>query len=105
MLPSAASSEAGDILRYLSAGGVKGIGPKLAVKIVDRFGENTLDIIENDPERLAQIRGISPEKAKSISEDFKRQFAVREIMMSLEKYGMTTAECVKAFNAFGEPRL
>ena len=94
-------ASAGDILRYLSAGGVKGIGPKLAVKIVDRFGENTLDIIENDPERLAQIRGISPEKAKSISEDFKRQFAVREIMMSLEKYGMTTAECVKAFNAFG----
>ena len=94
-------ASAGDILRYLSAGGVKGIGPKLAVKIVDRFGENTLDIIEIDPERLAQIRGISPEKAKSISEDFKRQFAVREIMTSLEKYGMTTVECVKAFNAFG----
>ena len=94
-------ASAGDILRYLAAGGVKGIGSKLAVKIVDKFGENTLDIIENDPERLAQIRGISPEKAKSISEDFKRQFAVREIMMSLEKYGMTTAECVKAFNAFG----
>lgn len=94
-------ASAGDILRYLAAGGVKGIGSKLAVKIVDKFGENTLDIIENDPERLAQIRGISPEKAKQISADFKRQFAVREIMISLEKYGMTTAECVKAFNAFG----
>lgn len=78
-------ASAGDILRYLAAGGVKGIGSKLAVKIVDKFGENTLDIIENDPERLAQIRGISPEKAKQISADFKRQFAVREIMISLEK--------------------
>ena len=68
-------ASAGDILRYLAAGGVKGIGSKLAVKIVDKFGENTLDIIENDPERLAQIRGISPEKAKQISADFKRPCA------------------------------
>ncbi len=92
---------AGDILHYLSAGGVKGIGPKLAVKIVDKFGEDTLSIIENEPERLAQIRGISLDKAREISADFKKQFAVREVMMSLEKYGMTTAECVRAFNAFG----
>lgn len=93
--------DAGDILRYLSAGGIKGIGSATAVKIVDRFGADSLEVINNDPERLAQIKGISLDKAKKISAEYKKQFAVREVMLSLEKYGMTTAECVKAFNAFG----
>lgn len=94
-------ASAGDILRYLSSGGVKGIGPKTAVKVVERFGEETFKVLENEPERLAQIKGISLEKAKEISADFKKQFAVREIMIALERYGMTTAECVAAFRVFG----
>ena len=94
-------ASAGDILRYLSSGGVKGIGPKTAVKVVERFGEETFEVLENEPERLAQIKGISLEKAKEISADFKKQFAVREIMIALERYGMTTAECVTAFRVFG----
>ena len=94
-------ASAGDILRYLSSGGVKGIGPKTAVKVVERFGEETFEVLENEPERLAQIKGISLEKAKEISADFKKQFAVREIMIALERYGMTTAECVAAFRVFG----
>lgn len=94
-------ASAGDILRYLSSGGVKGIGSKTAVKVVERFGEETFEVLENEPERLAQIKGISLEKAKEISADFKKQFAVREIMIALERYGMTTAECVAAFRVFG----
>ncbi len=94
-------ASAGDILRYLSSGGVKGIGPKTAVKVVEKFGEETFEVLENEPERLAQIKGISLEKAKEISADFKKQFAVREIMIALERYGMTTAECVAAFRVFG----
>ncbi len=94
-------ASAGDILRYLSSGGVKGIGPKTAVKVVEKFGEETFEVLENEPERLAQIKGISLEKAKEISADFKKQFAVREIMIALERYGMTTAECVAAFHVFG----
>lgn len=94
-------ASAGDILRYLSSGGVKGIGPKTAVKVVERFGEETFEVLENEPDRLAQIKGISLEKAKEISADFKKQFAVREIMIALERYGMTTAECVAAFRVFG----
>ena len=94
-------ASAGDILRYLSSGGVKGIGPKTAVKVVEKFGEETFEVLENEPERLAQIKGISLEKAKEISADFKKQFAVREIMIALERYGMTTAECVTAFRVFG----
>lgn len=94
-------ASAGDILRYLSSGGVKGIGPKTAVKVVEKFGEETFEVLESEPERLAQIKGISLEKAKEISADFKKQFAVREIMIALERYGMTTAECVAAFRVFG----
>ncbi len=92
---------AGDILRYLSSGGVKGIGPKTAVKVVEKFGDETFEVLENEPERLAQIRGISLDMAKKISADFKKQFAVREVMIALEKYGMTTSECVSAFRIFG----
>ena len=92
---------AGDILRYLSSGGVKGIGPKTAVKVVEKFGDTTFEVLENEPERLAQIRGTSLDMAKRISADFKKQFAVREIMIALERYGMTTSECVTAFRIFG----
>ena len=59
VLPTGAS----DISRYLSGGAVKGIGPVLARRIVERFGEDTLLVMENDPERLTQVRGISPQKA------------------------------------------
>ena len=57
-----ATSEA--ILKYLSAGAIKGIGPSTAAKIVARFGENTLDVMENEPRRLSQIKGISVGKAE-----------------------------------------
>ena len=62
------------ILKYLSGGAVKGIGPAIAAKIVGAFGEGTLDVLENDSERLAQIRGISKAKAKEISEEFKKVY-------------------------------
>ena len=66
-MPSGASA----ILRYLSSGAVKGIGPSTATKIVEAFGDRTLEIIENQPQRLAEIRGISKSKAEQISEDFR----------------------------------
>lgn len=90
-----------DLLKYLSSGAVRGIGPATALKIVEAFGENTFDVLENDIERLASIRGISKRKAKEISEAFSEQFAVREIMIALERYGMKPRECLKAFKAFG----
>ena len=90
-----------DLLKYLSSGAIKGIGPSTALKIVESFGENTFDVLENDVERLATIKGISKRKAQEISEAFNEQFAVREIMISLEKYGMKPNECLKAFKAFG----
>ena len=90
-----------DLLKYLSSGAVKGIGPSTAAKIIDKFGEATFDVLENYPDRLSQIRGISENKAKQISKSFKEQFAIREIMIRLEHYGMSTSECLRAFKAFG----
>ena len=92
---------AADMLRYLSGGTVKGIGPATAEKIVSRFGEQTFEIMEHDPLALAQIKGISEEKARQIGESFQKQFAVREIMIYLEKYGMTPSECLSAYKALG----
>ena len=90
-----------DMLKYLSSGAIKGIGPKTAVKIIEEFGDQTFDVIENEPHKLARIRGISESKSEEISQEFKKQFAIREVMIYLEKFGMTSNECVKVFKAFG----
>lgn len=95
------TSEA-QILKYLSGGAVKGIGPATAVKIVEKFGEDTFNVMENEPQRLALIRGISKDKAKKISEDFKNQFALREVVIQLESFGMNPNECIDAYRVFGK---
>ncbi len=89
------------LFNYLSAGAIKGIGPATAEKIIMKFGEDTFDILENHPDRLATIKGISINKAEEMSKQFRSQFAVRNIMMNLESYGMTPNECVKAYKLFG----
>lgn len=86
------------ILRYLSSGIIKGVRESTAVKIVDAFGANAFDVIENEPERLASIKGISKAKAKQISTDFKTQFAARETLVSLTALGLTQNEALKAYN-------
>lgn len=88
-------------LKYLSSGTIKGIGPKTAAYIVERFGDRTFDVIENDPERLAFIKGISKDKAHKISAEFKKQYAVRTVIVALEKYGLSASECVAVFKRFG----
>ncbi|MBR4859264.1 MAG: ATP-dependent RecD-like DNA helicase [Clostridia bacterium] len=92
---------AADMLSYLSSGIVKGVKEKTAQKIIERFGEDTFYIIENRPERLAEIKGISKERAREIASEFRRRAAEREALISLEKYGITTAECLKVFKVFG----
>ena len=74
-------SDATSILRYLSSRTIKGIGPKLAQRIVDEFGEDTLDVLEHHPDWLAQVPGISMKKAKEMSEDFKAKEGIRSAMM------------------------
>ncbi len=92
---------AADMLSYLSSGIIKGVKEKTAQKIVERFGEDTFYIIESKPERLAEIKGISKERANEISEEFHRRAAEREALIALEKYGMSTAECLRVFKVYG----
>ncbi len=92
---------AAQFLKYLSSGAIKGIGPKTATYIVERFGDNTFDVIENDPDRLTFIKGISKDKAQKISAEFKKQFAVRTVILGLEKYGLTPSECIRIFKKLG----
>ncbi len=89
------------IIKYLSSGVIRGIGPKKALLIVEAFGADTLNVIENTPERLADLKGISVDQAKNISEEFKKQYAMRTVMLGLEKYGLTPNECVRIYKKLG----
>ena len=90
-----------DLYRYLASGAIKGIGPAMAMKIVENFGENSFDILEHDPKRLAEIKGISLEKAKKIGVEYNRQYSTRLLMMNLSRYGLKTGECIFAFERLG----
>lgn len=74
-------AEEGDILRYLASGAVRGIGPKTAQKIVEQFGSDSFDVIENNPEWLSSVPGISKSKAEKIGENFRAISGSREFMM------------------------
>lgn len=94
-------STAAQMLKYLSSGAVKGIGPATATKIVEAFGADSFDVIENHPENLAKIRGISRDMAERISRQFVEQSAVRDIIIKLEAFGLTPNECLAVFKVFG----
>ena len=76
------------IFRYLATGALKHIGPSKAKEIVDKFGDDTLNVIENHPELLAELRGISLKRAGEISAAFKRQVSLRRLMELLSAYGI-----------------
>lgn len=90
------------ILKYLSGGAIKGIGPSTAAKLVDRFGDKTLEIIECEPERLAEVSGISPAKAKKIYEDYLSQFGVREVTLFLSQFGVTPDQALRVYKVMGQ---
>ncbi|HCA05105.1 MAG TPA: ATP-dependent RecD-like DNA helicase [Ruminococcaceae bacterium] len=94
-------TERADILRYLSSGAIKGIGPVTAQRIVREFGDATLDVLENQPERVAMLKGISQEKALDFSAQLKANTGVRELMLYLGEYGISNTSAVKIFNALG----
>jgi len=86
--------------KYLASGIIKGVGERLAKKIVKKFGLKTFDIIEQKPERLAEIKGINEEKAQSISEVFHQQRELRDVMMFLQNYGITPAYVIKIYKKY-----
>ncbi len=89
------------ILQYLSSGAVKGIGPATAARIVEKFGDATLQIMEQEPQRLTELRGISAEKARKIGEAFASQYGLREVMMTFAPYGLTSNEAVRCWKRWG----
>lgn len=93
------------IERYLASGNIKGIGKKLAEKIVKNFGINTIDIIENSPEKLATIKGISIKRAIAISEEFKKEEEARNILLYLEGYSIPTSLGEKIYKTYKEKTI
>ena len=93
-------ADAAAILKYLSSRTIKGIGHKTAQRIVERFGDETFDIIENHPDWLADVDGISYKKALDISEDFKKKSGMRAAMIFFRNYFGTTMT-VKIYQKWG----
>lgn len=89
------------IKKYLKSGIIKGIGPKTADRMVARFKEKTLEIIENDPKRLLEIEGIGKATATRISKAWKGHHAVRNLMQFLQEYGINASYSAKIFQEYG----
>ena len=89
------------IERYLGSGAVKGIGPALAGKIVAKFGQDTFRIMEEEPERLAEIKGISERKAREICVQVEEKKDLRQAMIYLQKYGISINLSVKIYQKYG----
>ncbi|MCR5100358.1 MAG: AAA family ATPase, partial [Butyrivibrio sp.] len=87
--------------RYLGSGAIKGIGEALAKKIVKKFGADTFRVIEDEPERLEEIKGISERKAIDISKQMADKREMREAMMFMQTYGISNAKAVKVYNTYG----
>jgi exodeoxyribonuclease V alpha subunit len=98
--PVIPSSEDG-IVNYLSSGLVKGIGPRTAQKIYDHFGENTLQILERNPERLDEVQGLKTDLAKRLITAWAENQAVRNTMIFLQGYGISSRMAVRIHNEYG----
>ena len=98
MLPQTAM----EILSYLSSRVIKGIGPRMAARIVDLFGNETLAVMEREPERLAEVPGISREKARVIGEEFKLQVGMRQLMEFFAVHHLPAELAVRTYKIYGD---
>ena len=89
------------IRRYLASGMIKGIGPKFAQRIVDHFGERTLEVIDKESGRLREVEGIGERRRKLIKESWTEQRDVREIMIFLQSHGIGTAKASRIYRQYG----
>lgn len=96
---------AASILKYLSSRAIKGVGPSTAKKLVEQFGDSTLDVIENEPQRLTVIKGITLEKAKKMSEELQGHFGIRQLMAKLQSYGVPPQSVVSLWREYGKNAL
>ena len=91
-----------EILAYLSSRILKGIGPKTAGRIVERFGDQTLLVMEREPERLAEVPGISREKARAIGEEFRLRVGMRQLMEFFAQHALPAELAVRVYKLYGE---
>ena len=87
--------------RYLASGAIKGIGASLAARIVKKFGDDTFRVIEEEPERLAEVKGISERKAQEIAIQMEEKRDLRDALVYLQQYGISNTLAVKIYNTYG----
>src|SRR5262245_13600930 len=104
-LRTMAPSSIEGIEKYLGSGLVKGIGPHYAKKIVDVFGARTLDVIDQSPTFLKEIRGIGPRRIQQIRQSWQQQKIVRDILVFLQTHGLGTARAVRIYKTYGDKAL
>lgn len=92
---------AGAIRKFLASGAVKGIGAVLAGRMVETFGDHTLQVMEQTPERLTEVKGISPKKAEALRKEFRELFGMRSVMMFLTSFGLSPGQCIRAWKRWG----
>ncbi len=96
-----APQDSASMERYLGSGAVKGVGAALAARIVKKFGDDTFRIIEEEPERLAEVKGISERKAREIAVQLEEKKDLREALVYLQQYGISNALAVKIYDTYG----
>ncbi|MEU3917786.1 ATP-dependent RecD-like DNA helicase [Streptomyces sp. NPDC029004] len=93
------------IRRYLGSGLIKGIGPKIAERIVDHFGVDTLDIIEQEPKKLIEVPGLGPKRTKLIGAAWEEQKAIKEVMIFLQGVGVSTSIAVRIYKKYEDASI
>ncbi|MEU6326711.1 ATP-dependent RecD-like DNA helicase [Streptomyces sp. NPDC047049] len=93
------------IRRYLGSGLIKGIGPRIADRIVEHFGTDTLDVIETTPARLVEVPGLGPKRTKMIGAAWEEQKAIKEVMVFLQDVGVSTSIAVRIYKKYGDASI
>ncbi|MEC3994310.1 ATP-dependent RecD-like DNA helicase [Actinacidiphila sp. DG2A-62] len=93
------------IRRYLGSGLIKGIGPRIAKRIVDHFGPGTLDVIESEPDRLVEVPGLGPKRTRLIAAAWQEQKAIKEVMVFLQGVGVSTSIAVRIYKNYGDASI
>nr|WP_107094928.1 ATP-dependent RecD-like DNA helicase [Streptomyces chattanoogensis] len=93
------------IRRYLGSGLIKGIGPRIADRITEHFGTDTLDVIEKEPGRLIEVPGLGPKRTKMIGAAWEEQKAIKEVMVFLQGVGVSTSIAVRIYKKYGDASI
>lgn len=93
------------IIGYLSSGQIKGVGPKIAEKIYDAFGQDTLDILDHEPEKLMTVRGISARKLEKIRDSYLASRGARDVIAFLAPHGVTARRAIQIYREYGKDTL